>query len=76
MTLDALVPHERAVLEIGQGRCGMDSLSVLQALCEGNPPVAAGFPLHKVGNAELWTSAAYDMCRINGSLLSTMSGVN
>ena len=34
-------------------RHGMETLSALLALCEGNPLVTGGFPSHKVNNVEL-----------------------
>ena len=31
----------------------METLSVLLALCEGNPPLIKDFPSHRAGNTEL-----------------------
>ena len=31
-----------------------ETLSALQALCEGNPPVTGGFPSQRASNTELW----------------------
>ena len=33
---------------------GMERLSTLLALCEGNPPVTGGFPSQRASNADLW----------------------
>ena len=35
-------------------RRDMDKLSTLLALCEGNPPVAGGFPSQRTSDVKLW----------------------
>ena len=48
---------------------GMEMLSVLLALCEGNPLVTGGFPSQRASNAQLWS---FLFCKLEQAVEQTM----